>query len=117
MSPASAAIFRKRWQKIDKFCDQYNLDQQTRVLLSMVADQILHLSFLEIDAICAILTDDVEQRKLACEILYEMQQDLKGYVVSNWRCVYFKILFNLQIMMKKMMMMCVQVQMAVILAF
>ncbi|XP_061395336.1 uncharacterized protein LOC133330955 [Musca vetustissima] len=67
-------VFQGRWDRIDAFCNTYNWDEQSRILLSLAASNIRDISDLEIDAICSVLTENKEQREIVIDLLNEMQQ-------------------------------------------
>lgn len=56
--PQQCNTMEETWHKIDKLCNSFGLEDETRVLLSLAALHIHELSAAEIDAICTLLVED-----------------------------------------------------------
>ncbi|KAL9913380.1 separin-like [Glossina fuscipes] len=72
------------WRNIDTFCDQYQWNDQSRVLLSLAALNAHSLINTQIEDVCTSLTDDSKQRAMAFDLLEQIreQQQLKTAVVD-----------------------------------
>uniref|UniRef100_A0A1B0AGA0 separase n=1 Tax=Glossina pallidipes TaxID=7398 RepID=A0A1B0AGA0_GLOPL len=72
------------WRNIDTFCDQYQWNDQSRVLLSLAALNAHSLTNMQIEDVCTFLTDHSKQRAMAFDLLEQIreQQELRTAVID-----------------------------------
>uniref|UniRef100_A0A1A9V1T3 separase n=1 Tax=Glossina austeni TaxID=7395 RepID=A0A1A9V1T3_GLOAU len=72
------------WRTIDAFCDQYQWNDQSRVLLSLAALNAHSLTNMQIEDVCTFLTGHSKQRAMAFDLLEQIrdQQELKTAVID-----------------------------------